>query len=140
MNGFFVTFQNTAKYLLLLYFIILRIKIDSNILAFLKITDENLVSINLQNLIIIDSFVKSSHFNYLDQLRLTANLKSSLNRILEQGTIPFTGEVRTNEIMEMIFETNSFLKTTNENTEYLKVTGNFNSMFNSLKKNLDSIK
>jgi hypothetical protein len=70
----FANMENCLKYLILLYSISFRVKVDDNMLNFLQITDENLLNITVNDSITIDSIIKCN-FNYLNDLNIKGDMK-----------------------------------------------------------------
>lgn len=143
MNQFFSHFENCAKYLLLLYLVAYGIKIDSNILSFLKISNIDLINLNLQNSILIESLLNSSSFTYLLRSGLLSHIRNEMNKIFQKNSSKtFLPSEQIEEIYEIIYEKKSFLKF-NKSSEVAKdslnVASDFNSMFKNLRKMIDNI-
>ena len=128
---------------MLIYFIILGVKINSNILLFLEINDENFISINLQNLILIDSIVKSQNFLIFSNLNLVDNLRNQLNELSEASKKENNSQIMKEDkekITETIFENISFLKKGKGDYDFILAQTKFNEMLKGLKKLMDIIK
>ena len=119
------------------------VKINSNILLFLEIDDDNFISINLQNLILIDSIVKSQNFLIFSNLNLVDNLRNQLNELSEvskKGNNSQLMKEDKEKITESIFENISFLKKGKGDCDFILAHTKFNEMFKGLKKSIDTIK
>ena len=128
-------FEESAKHLLLIYFVASGITINSNVLYLLSINNENLISLNLQNFILIDSVLKVENFPLLKDLNIIHKLGEGLNNINQKGG-PQKIENK-EEVLGAIFENITYRK---EETEFFAVQSNFNTMLRDLKREVDSIK
>jgi hypothetical protein len=128
-------FEESAKHLLLIYLVASGITINSNVLYLLSINNENLISLNLQNFILIDSILKAENFHLLKDLNLIQKLGEGLNQINQKGG-PLKIENK-QEVLGAIFENIAFGK---EETDFFAVQSKFNDVFRDLKRDVDSIK
>lgn len=89
--------ENTLKYLILLYSITFRVKVDENLLDFLSIRDENLVNITINDSYLIDTIIKSKNFDYLNEL----NIRCMVRKRIESQTN--TQSPNNDEILNIIY-------------------------------------
>lgn len=143
MTQFFNSFETCTKYLLLLYLVRYGITVNSEILQFLNIPKSsqlNLLHLNLQNNFMIDSLINRNNFAYLVNFGLLSQIKNEMNIIFDNGA-NFLSKENNEEIFEIIYESQSFLKINakSDGKNYLTVASDFNSMFKKMKKLMNDI-
>lgn len=132
-------YLNLSKYLLLFQFVILGVKVDSNLLSFLEIQDNNLVGLNLKNTIIINSLINKNNFNLLSELELLDNLRNKLTSMTDKETHDLTiNELYLiNTVLEHVFEKKKFYQL--EDNEILSSSSKSNALFKESRKILEGI-
>ncbi len=136
INIYLKNFEESSKHLLLIYFIATGIKIDSNILYLLNISKQDLISVNLQNFILIDSVLKDENFPLLRNLYLLDKFREGLSKISQnRGTLKIENK---EEILAVIFENQPLNKT--GCVDFIELQRNFNLTFKELKREVQSIK
>ena len=74
-------------------------------------------------------------------MRLSSQIGSSVNSIIEKSKKTFISQEEKEEILERIYENNSFYKMTKTNkSNWINVSHNFNLIFKDIGKSLSSVK
>jgi len=132
-------FYTLTKYLLLLNFVIIGVKIDATILKFLEIDNENLVDLNIKNTIIISSFIHKNNFSFLTDLGLVESLRERINLLAETETkILSANDLELiNTVLERVYEKNKFYML--DNYDILSASSKCDGLIKETKKLLEGI-
>jgi hypothetical protein len=115
--------ENCLKYLILLYSISFRIKIDNNLLEFLHITDKNLLNITINDSITIDSIIKSKNFDYLTELNIRTLFKKKIESLLNTQ-IP-----NNEEVLNILYPKELGFRELTKADDILDLNAQFNAVF-----------
>ncbi len=111
------------KYLVLLYSISFGLIIDSNLLEFLNIKDNNLKSITIKDNIILDAVLQSKNFSYINELDILTDMKKKLESLVNVHYNSYY-------ILSLIYEKEYFeIKDISISDDILELNANFNKAF-----------
>ena len=111
------------KYLVLLYSISFGVIVDSNLLEFLLIKDNNLKSITIRDNIILDAILQSKNFSYINEMDILRKIKKILESLVNT-------QYNSNEILPFIYEKESIgFKDITFKDDILELTAKFNQIF-----------
>jgi hypothetical protein len=132
-------FLNVSKYLLLFHFIVLEVKVDSNLLSFLEIQDPNLVGLSLKNTIIINSLINQSNLSLLTEWGQLENLRNKLTSFTERQNQNLTtiDLDSINSVLEKVYQKNMFYQL--DNNDILSASSKSHGLFKETRKLLEGI-
>lgn len=126
--------------LLLILLVSLGIKIDSNILSFLKFNNDDLLNVNLSNLITLEHLFHSAEYFYFTNLKFLNEIRSRIENISKREMSSNFQERRT-FVIEMIYGKEKFYDQIDSSCkDYLINTRLFNERHKKILVSLENIK
>lgn len=142
----FDNFQSSAKYTLMLYFILAGIKIDKDILSFLNIKDgkfTDITGLDLNNVTLVKPLTKSFNLSLLTTYDINKQLLEKFYSLAEEITKYFNNNPLIKEselVLNLIFENNIKNEKTSTPDDLLSSVQRMNMLFRDIKKSLKLIK
>lgn len=134
-------YENSTKHLLLIYFVAFKIKIDSNLLSYLLITNDNLLTISINDVIILESLIKSNDFSSFTSLNIDDDFKAKLSTLAGDLKNEALNSNVYDEIFGIIYEKSLFPSTKlARGSNILESCKNFSNMFKQTRIDIDNIK